>query len=73
MMICLYGVLLERLKMQIKAMRRSLRYLLYRHVHFDILYNDDRVIKFSVHTDLQYTVDITEDKDIEVEFMYSVK
>lgn len=56
-----------------KGDEKKPRYLLYRHVHFDILYNDDRVIEISVHTDPQYTVDITEDKEIEVEFMYSVK
>lgn len=56
-----------------KGDEKEPRYLLYRHVHFDILYNDDQVIEISVHTDPQYMVDITEDKEIEVEFMYSVK
>ena len=49
------------------------KYYLYRHIHFDILYNKDRVIEINVRTDPNSMVDITEDKDVEVEFMYSVK
>ncbi|KAG0485428.1 hypothetical protein HPP92_009507 [Vanilla planifolia] len=49
------------------------KYFLYRHILFEILYNNDRVIEINVHTDTNTMVDITEDKAIEVEFMYSVK
>ncbi|CAD5177937.1 unnamed protein product [Musa acuminata subsp. malaccensis] len=48
-------------------------YYLYRHIHFDILYNNDRVIEITVHTDPNSVADLTEDKDIEAEFLYSVK
>jgi len=47
--------------------------ILYKHLHFEILYNNDRVIEITVRTDPNFTVDITEDKEIEVEFTYSVK
>lgn len=49
------------------------RYLLFTHLHFDIKLNKDRVIEISVRTDPSFTVDITEDKEVEVEFVYSVK
>ncbi|CAL9184063.1 unnamed protein product [Musa hybrid cultivar] len=49
------------------------KYYLYRHIHFDILYNSDRVIEITVHTDPNSVADLTEDKDIEAEFLYSVK
>lgn len=49
------------------------KYFLYRHILFEVLHNNDRVIEINVHTDVNSMVDITEDKDIEVDFMYSVK
>nr|XP_019705818.1 transmembrane 9 superfamily member 2 [Elaeis guineensis] len=48
------------------------KYLLFKHIHFDIFYNDDRVIEISVQTDPNLTVDITEDKAVDVMFAYSV-
>ena len=51
----------------------ELRYYLFTHVHFDIAYNDDRVIEINVSTDPTQTVDITEDVSVKVEFTYSVK
>ncbi|RRT69472.1 hypothetical protein B296_00037337, partial [Ensete ventricosum] len=49
------------------------KYYLYRHIHFDILYNNDRVVEITAHTDPNSLADLTEDKDIEAEFLYSVK
>ncbi|KAG6490672.1 transmembrane 9 superfamily member 3-like [Zingiber officinale] len=49
------------------------KYYLFRQMQFDILYNEDRVIEISVHTDPNALVDITEDRDIEVDFTYSAK
>lgn len=49
------------------------KYLLFTHVHFDILYNKDRVIEINVGYDSMYTVDITEDKEQTVKFTYSAK
>ena len=40
--------------------------------HFKILYSNDRVIEITVCTN-QFFVDITEDKEIEMVFTYSVK
>lgn len=51
---------------------QDLKYSLYTHVIFEVLYNEDRVIEISVATGTE-TVDITEDKEVEVEFQYSVK
>uniref|UniRef100_A0A0D6QWY8 Transmembrane 9 superfamily member n=1 Tax=Araucaria cunninghamii TaxID=56994 RepID=A0A0D6QWY8_ARACU len=56
-----------------KADPNSVRYLLYKHVHFEIFYNNDRVIEINVRTDPNFTLDITEDKEVEVDFLYSVK
>jgi len=49
------------------------KYSLFTHLHFDIKFNKDRVIEISVRTDPSFTVDITEDKEVEIEFVYSVK
>ncbi|KAH7692886.1 Nonaspanin (TM9SF) protein [Dioscorea alata] len=48
------------------------KYLLFKHIHFDVAYNDDRVIEINVQTDNNLAVDITEDKEVNVEFSYSV-
>ncbi|KAM0945688.1 putative nonaspanin (TM9SF) [Dioscorea sansibarensis] len=48
------------------------KYLLVKHIHFDVSYNDDRVIEINVQTDNNLAVDITEDKEVDVEFSYSV-
>ena len=37
----------------------ALRYFLFSHIHFDILYNKDRIIEINVSTDPQRTVDIS--------------
>uniref|UniRef100_A0A0D6QVG0 Transmembrane 9 superfamily member n=1 Tax=Araucaria cunninghamii TaxID=56994 RepID=A0A0D6QVG0_ARACU len=58
---------------EMKPDQKGPRYLLYTHVHFEIFYNKDRVIEINVRTDPRFTVDITEDKELEVEYMYSVK
>ncbi|RWV89287.1 hypothetical protein GW17_00048567 [Ensete ventricosum] len=49
------------------------KYYLYKRFHFDVLYNTDRVIEIIVHTDPNTLLDVTEDRDTEVEFLYSVK
>jgi len=49
------------------------KYSLFTHLHFDIKFNKDRVIEISVRTDPSFTVEITEDKEVEIEFVYSVK
>ncbi|KAG6625463.1 hypothetical protein CIPAW_16G098800 [Carya illinoinensis] len=49
------------------------RYYLYKHIHFDIFYNKDRVIEINARTDPHALVDLTEDKSVEVEFLYTVK
>lgn len=48
------------------------KFLLFKHIHFDIFYNDDRVIEINLQTDPNLSVDITEDKDVDLEFSYSV-
>ncbi|CAN6478875.1 unnamed protein product [Victoria cruziana] len=49
----------------------DVKYLLFREVRFDVLYNKDRVIEITAHAVPETAVDITEDKEVEVEFMYS--
>ncbi|XP_074564264.1 transmembrane 9 superfamily member 2-like [Curcuma longa] len=48
------------------------KYLLFRHIRFDIQYNHDRVIGINVQTDPGFSVDISEDKESSIEFLYSV-
>lgn len=49
------------------------RYYLYKHIQFDILYNKDHVIEINARTDPHSLVDLTEDKEVDVEFMFSAK
>ncbi|GMN51445.1 hypothetical protein TIFTF001_020596 [Ficus carica] len=48
------------------------KYYLYKHIHFEIFYNKDRVIEINVRTDPKALVDLTEDKEVEVKFLYTV-
>ncbi|KAG0486753.1 hypothetical protein HPP92_008848 [Vanilla planifolia] len=48
------------------------KYLLFKHIHFEILYNDDRVIEINVYSDPNLSVDITNDSEVDVDFSYSV-
>lgn len=49
------------------------RYYLYKHIHFDVLYNKDRVIEVNARMDPHSVIDLTEDKEVEAQFTYSVK
>ncbi|CAL5430355.1 unnamed protein product [Camellia sinensis] len=49
------------------------KYFLFKHIHFDILYNKDRVIEVNARMDPHSVVDLTEDKEVDVEFTYTVK
>ncbi|KAL3596709.1 hypothetical protein D5086_008346 [Populus alba] len=49
------------------------KYYLLKHLHFTIFYNKDRVIEITALSDPKNVVDLTEDKEVNVEFMYSVK
>jgi hypothetical protein len=49
------------------------RYYLYKHIHFIIYYKKDRVIEITVQTEQHALADLTEDKEVEVEFLYTVK
>ncbi|KAJ0968017.1 hypothetical protein J5N97_024934 [Dioscorea zingiberensis] len=45
------------------------KYLLFKHIHFDIFYNDDRGYRIqNIQTDPNLAIDITEDKEVDVEF-----
>ena len=48
------------------------RYFLFTHVHFEISYNEDRVIEINLSTDPLKTVDITADQAMSMRFSYSV-
>lgn len=49
------------------------KYLIFKHIHFDVLYNNDRIIEINAQTDPNLVTDITDDKEVEVEFSYSAK
>ncbi|KAG7563280.1 Protein kinase-like domain superfamily [Arabidopsis suecica] len=49
------------------------KYFLYKHIQFEILYNKDRVIEINARMDPHSLVDLTEDKEVDAEFMYTVK
>ncbi|XP_051140217.1 transmembrane 9 superfamily member 3-like [Andrographis paniculata] len=56
-----------------KADPSEYKYYLFKHLHFEIFYNKDRVIEVNARTDPNAVVDITDDKEVDVEFMYSAK
>ncbi|XP_004297804.1 PREDICTED: transmembrane 9 superfamily member 1-like [Fragaria vesca subsp. vesca] len=47
------------------------KYFLYKHIQFEILYNKDRVIEIGAKMDPHSVVDLTEDKDVDADFMYA--
>lgn len=49
------------------------KYYLYKHIHFDILHNKDRVIEINVRTDANTLLDLTEDKEVDLELLCTVK
>ncbi|CAN1252166.1 Transmembrane 9 superfamily member 5 [Linum perenne] len=49
-----------------------LKYYLFKHLMFDVVYNGDQVIEITAIGDPTDAVDITEDVEIDVKFVYSV-
>ncbi|GAA0138755.1 transporter [Lithospermum erythrorhizon] len=49
------------------------RYYLCKHVYFDAKFNKDRVIEITARMDPHMVVDLTEDKEVDAEFTYSIK
>jgi hypothetical protein len=69
-----------KLEKLMKSSGNEHKYFIFTHMHFDISYNDDRVVEINVSTDPSRVVDISEDvvgsaEDalVPVEFTYSVK
>ncbi|KAG5529792.1 hypothetical protein RHGRI_030243 [Rhododendron griersonianum] len=56
-----------------KADPRDYKYYLFRRLYFEIFYNKDRVIEINARTDPSSLIDVTEDKEIDADFMYTVK
>ncbi|XP_075492942.1 transmembrane 9 superfamily member 3-like [Primulina tabacum] len=56
-----------------KADPNDHKYYLFKHLHFEIFFNKDRVIEINARADSNALVDLTEDREIDVDFMYSVK
>ena len=53
--------------------KTEIRYFLFTHVHFEVSFNEDRVIEINVSTDPLRTIDITEPESVTADFSYSVK
>lgn len=49
------------------------KYYLFTHFHFELSYNDDRIIEINVSSDPMRTVDITDADKLNIQFSYSVK
>ncbi|KAK4799925.1 hypothetical protein SAY86_025290 [Trapa natans] len=52
---------------------RDYKYYLFEYIHFNVLYNKDRVIEINAPIDPDYLVDITEDEEVNAVFKYDVK
>lgn len=48
------------------------KYYLFKHIHFDVLYGGNQVIEVHALSDPNDKIDITDDKEIDVDFTYSV-
>ncbi|XP_061348061.1 transmembrane 9 superfamily member 2 [Gastrolobium bilobum] len=46
---------------------------LFKHIHFEILYNKDRIIDVFIRNNPNAVVDLTQDREVNVDFTYSVK
>eukprot|EP00775_Hariotina_reticulata_P013476 gene13476-13602_t len=71
-----WGFLGKTEKHRNKSGNEETSYFLFTHFHFDIAYNDDRVIELNVSTaasDPKKTRDITTGDSLDVQFSYSVK
>ncbi|KAK9095601.1 hypothetical protein Scep_027070 [Stephania cephalantha] len=53
--------------------RSNNKYFIYKHIHFDVAYNNNRVIEINTKMEPDQMIDITDDKEVEIEFSYSVK
>ncbi|CAN7044231.1 unnamed protein product [Brassica rapa subsp. trilocularis] len=62
-----------KVDMESKSDPSEFKYFLYKHIQFEILYNNDRVIEINARMDPHSLVDLTEDKEVDAEFMYTVK
>ncbi|CAM8938898.1 unnamed protein product [Rhodiola kirilowii] len=56
-----------------KADPSEYKYYLYKHIQFEIMYNKDHVIEVSARMDPHSVVDLTENEEVDVEFMYTAK
>ena len=48
------------------------RYYLFNHIQFNVIFNQNQVIEISAFSDPSYVVNVTDNAETEVEFMYSV-
>ena len=69
----IWGFIGKTEKLMRPGEKPSLRFYLFTHIHYDILYNGERVIEVNVSTDPARTVDITNGDKIIVDYTYSVK
>lgn len=56
-----------------KVVPSDYRYYLYKHIQFDVLYNNDHVIEVNARMDPHSVIDLTEDKEVDAEFTYSME
>ena len=68
----IWGFIGKTEKLMKPGEKPALRFYLFTHIHFDILYNGNRVIEVNVSTDPARTVDITNGDKIIVDYTYSV-
>lgn len=51
----------------------DLKLFLFTHIHFEALYNGERIVEINISTDPARTIDITDGDNINVDYTYSVK
>ncbi|XVF71041.1 hypothetical protein PTKIN_Ptkin12aG0002900 [Pterospermum kingtungense] len=64
---------LGKLDKEGKADPSDYKYYLFKLLIFEILHNKDRVIEITVRSDPNALIDLTEDEEVDVDFMYTVR
>lgn len=69
----IWGFIGKLEKLMRSGEKPDLKFYLFTHIHFEIMYNSNRVVEINISTDPARTVDITEGENIIVDYTYSVK
>ncbi|CAN4087567.1 unnamed protein product [Withania somnifera] len=68
-----WGLIGRVVNREVTEDQKHYKYFLHKHIDFNIRYNKDRVIEINAQMDPHSVLDLTEDREIDAEFTYTVK